>query len=193
MAAAAVFLCMLTGCQPAMSKPSDPSTALRPGDVVRNKFPLRFEDHSFEAYCYNTVGCRVSYGNVVFGVEHGDERSPAPRDAGYRRNWNATVVGLRNFPPPAVVTWKSVDGSPHEASVDIGAIFRDQEILHPVPESEIPEGAGYGISPDIFLEVNDRTISVYMQAMIPTRQLQVPTNKESNFRNDLVLAWSRTY
>src|SRR6476659_5566134 len=56
MAAAAVSLCMLTGCQPAMSKPSDPSTALRPGDVVRNKFPLRFEEHSFEAYCYNTVG-----------------------------------------------------------------------------------------------------------------------------------------
>ena len=176
-----------------MSKPSDPSTALRPGDVVPNRFPLRFEEHNFEAYCYNTVGCRVSYGNVVFGVERSDERSPAPRDAGYRRNWNATVVGLHNFPPPAVATWKSVDGSAHEASVDIGAIFRDQEILHRVPESEIPDGAGYGISPDIFLEVNDRTISVYMQAHVPTKHEQIPGNPYSHHREDLILAWSRTY
>ena len=47
--------------------------------------------------------------------------------------------------------------------------------------------------PDIILEVNDRTINVYMRAFVPTRELQIPGNKYSGFRDDLILAWSRTY
>ena len=35
--------------------------------------------------------------------------------------------------------------------------------------------------------------NVYMQAMIPTKDLQIAGNTESNFRNDLILAWSNTY
>ena len=48
-------------------------------------------------------------------------------------------------------------------------------------------------NPDILLEVNDRTINVYMRAFVPTRELQIPGNKYSRFRDDLILAWSKTY
>ncbi|MDM0052216.1 hypothetical protein [Variovorax sp. J22R115] len=50
-----------------------------------------------------------------------------------------------------------------------------------------------GITPAIILEVNDRTINVYMRAHISTKELQVPGNRYSDFRNDLIKAFSQTY
>jgi len=47
--------------------------------------------------------------------------------------------------------------------------------------------------PGIFLEVNDRTISVYMKAFIATRAEQIPGNKDSDFRDDVILAWTHAY
>jgi len=41
--------------------------------------------------------------------------------------------------------------------------------------------------------VNDRTINVYMKAFVPTRVPQIPGNEYSHFRNELILAWSKTY
>lgn len=81
----------------------------------------------------------------------------------------------------------------HETRVDIGEIFKDRRILHRVPESEIPEGWAHNLSAGIVLEVNDRTVSVYMKAHVATRTPQVPGNRYSDFRADPVLAWSKTF
>ncbi len=80
--------------------------------------------------------------------------------------------------------------------VDIGAIFKGERVLYHVPESEIRDGIfpqGLVAGPSIFLEVNDRTINVYMQALIPTKTEQIPGNKYSDAREDVILAWTRTY
>ena len=84
-----------------------------------------------------------------------------------------------------------MDGTSHEAQVDIGKIFQDELILHHVPQEEIPVQTAPTVGgPDIFLEVNDRTISVYMQAMIFLKD--TPARK-NDFREELILAWSNTY
>ena len=67
---------------------------------------------------------------------------------------------------------------------------KDQKVLHNVPKEDVLGDLG---NPDILLEVNDRTINVYMRAFVPTRELQIPGNKYSRFRDDLILAWSKTY
>jgi hypothetical protein len=61
-----------------------------------------------------------------------------------------------------------------------------------VPNAEIPDRSFDG-EPSIFLEVNDRTINVYMQAFIATKTEQIPGNKNSDFQADLILAWTHTY
>jgi len=178
-----------------MAFPSESSTK----HVAPNHFPLKFKRHDFRAYCYNTIGCEVIYANNNFTRRYyGDKVAPAPRSPDYRGAWGlASYIGIHNFPPPAEVKWKSLDGVAHEASVDIGAIFKDELIRYSVPNDEIVEGLypgpGPAGEPSIFLEVNDRTISVFMKAFIPTKKEQVPGNKYSNFREDLILAWTRTY
>ncbi|MCX7514862.1 hypothetical protein [Frateuria sp. STR12] len=164
-----------------------------------NHFPLKFKQHNFRAHCYNTIGCEVIYANNNFTRRYyGDKIAPPPSSTDYRDAWGlAGYLGIPNFPPPAEVKWKSLDGMAHEAKVDIGAIFKDELIRYNVPNDQIAEGLypgpGPAGPPSIFLEVNDRTISVFMKAIIPTKKEQIPGNKYSNFRDDLILTWTRTY
>ena len=157
-------------------------------------WPLKFVRHSFGAYCYDTIGCKVLYAGFSHGARDEHQVSPPASSYGpdYRERWKAGHLALPNFPPPAVVTWRSKDGTAHRAEVDIGEIFKDQRILHDVPRNEIAEGVSIN-NPGIVLEVNDQTINVYMRAFIPTKELQIPGNRHSGHRNDLVLAWTRTY
>ncbi len=105
-----------------------------------------------------------------------------------------TLVGgpFDNFLPPAIVTWRSKDGTPHEAEVDIGEIFKDQLIRHKVPRQDISTKGSLPL-PEIILEVNDRTINVYMRATIWLKEPRIPGNRLSNQQNDLIKAYSRTY
>ena len=187
----AVFLLLTTGCQPVMStQPEHP----KGHEAASSMFPLKFYDHAFAAYCYNTIRCHVIYNDMNLTPYKADERpSPAPPSSDYRARWKlAGYLGIRNFPPPAEVNWTSLDGVTHEAKVDIGAIFKDQRVLYHVPDSEIPDGS-WGGTPGIYLEINDRTINVYMRALIATKTEQIPGNKYSYGRQDVILAWTHTY
>jgi hypothetical protein len=185
------MLLLMTGCHPAMSTKSDSNSA---DHAEPSMFPLLFVDHDFQAFCYNTLRCHVVYNNFNFTPYKADqEPSPAPPSADYRDHWPfASYLGIRNFPPPAEVKWTSLDGVEHAAQVDIGAIFKDERVLYRVPDSEIPDRS-WGGEPGILLEINDRTISVYMKAFIATKTEQIPGNKYSYGRDDVILAWTHTY
>lgn len=191
---AATVVLLMTGCHPAMSTQSDATTR---SHIAPNEFPLKFVDHSFEPYCYNTLACKVIYSNYDFNLLDTETPSGPPPSPDYRDAWwPASHGGIRNFPSPAEVRWISLDGEAHEVKVDMGVIFKNERVLYKVPDSEILEGIfpqGLVAGPSIFLEVNDRTINVYMAAMIPTTAEQIPGNKYSRARTDLVLAWTHTY
>ena len=157
-------------------------------------WPLTFVRHNFGATSYSTYGCKVVYNGFVHLSEEDDvlQMSSARAHPDSLRKTSAGYLSVRNFPEPAKVTWRSSDGVAHEADVDIGAIFKDRLVLHRAPREEIREGVSI-TNPDIILEVNDRTINVYMRAFVPMRELQIPGNKHSGFRDDLVLAWTKTY
>lgn len=176
------------GCQSAMSTPGSAGSSR----IIPNEFPLRFKEHNFEAHCYNATGCSVLYHDSYHVRKEPDEASPPPKVAEYKKYWSgASYLAIPNFPSPAIVKWRSLDGVAHEEEVDIGEIFKDELILHKVPQGEIPvQTAATPGDPDIFLEVNDRTINVYMQATI---FLKDTATRKGDFRDDLILAWSRTY
>ena len=196
--AALLLTLATTGCATAMSTSTD-SRIERPAQT--DAVPLKFKRHNFEAHCYDTVGCRIFYNNHDFSAYAGDGDpdkavSPPPSSPDYRADWGSMVyLDVPNFPAPARIRWKSKDGVAHDTTVDFAAIFKDELILHSVAKDQMAhffEGPVAG-SPTIFLEVNDRTINVHMRMFIPTKELQLPGNKHSNFRDDLILAWSQTY
>lgn len=160
--------------------------------AASNMFPLRFYIHSFAGYCFNTLACTVIYNNHNFTRLDPQPAGPPP-SPDYREHWNqAGFSGIGNFPPPAEVKWTSHDGTTYETKVDIGEIFKDGRVLYKVPDSEIPDQS-WGDDPSIFLEVNDRTINVYMRAYIVTKTEQIPGNKNSYHRTDVILAWTHIY
>ena len=184
----------LTGCQSAMS--SSPTSSPDPSDGsysnVNPEWPLKFRAHYFGAHCFDTQHCEILYR----GFPHGADSGPSPSVASYGRPLEKLLSAGRgpipNFPPPAKVTWRSKDGTSHEAEIDIGEIFKDQLIRHNVAREDATDIPTSGM-PGIILEVNDRTINVYMRAIIATKELQKPGNPHSDFRNDLIKAFSKTY
>jgi hypothetical protein len=184
----ALFAFFLAGCQTAMSAQSLSSDV-----TATNAWPLQFKRHGFDAFCYNTQACTVIYSDLDLTPEDKQRPSGAPPAGDYRAKWGkASHIGINNFPGPAVVKWTSADGQAHEARVDIAEIFKDERVLHQVKQADYPEGS-FGGSVDIFLEVNDRTLTVFSKAHVPTKTEQVPGNKYSFHRNDLIQAWSKTY
>ena len=91
------------------------------------------------------------------------------------------------------MTWRSLDGVPHEAKVDIGAIFKDERVLHHVPEQDIYVSREPFSGPEIILVVNDRTISVYMKTMIYLKKPRIPANPNSDIVDETTLAFTHTY
>ena len=163
---------------------------------VNAEWPLKFQGHYFSVSTYSTYGCRVLYAGMQRVDDAEDELQGSSERLGdkYPNNMTATMGPIPNFPPPAKVTWRSRDGTAHEADIDIGEIFKDQRIRHNLRPEEISEdGIGPGALPGIILEVNDRTINVYMRAHISTRELQIPGNRYSDFRDDLIKVFSQTY
>lgn len=190
-----VVLLALTGCSAAMSSnaASGPSSSGERSDtdVV---WPLKFKAHYFDAYCFSTYGCKVVYRGRLRALYPDDELRPSSEALGdkYPNILTAGMGPIPNFPPPAKVTWRSKDGTPLEAEVDIGEIFRDELIRHNVARDDATPNATSGL-PQIILEVNDRTINVYMRAMVWLKQPRRPGNPHSNFQDDLIRVFSRTY
>lgn len=171
---------------------TNPHSQLSEGDVVRNTFPLKFKKHNFSSFCYNTIGCKVFYAGMYMARDDDDEKSPPPPPQ-LLKNMRAGHLSIENFPPPAIVTWRSLDGEAHEAKVDIGAIFKDQRILHHVPEDQIPIETAAFDGADIILLVIDRTVSVYMKTTIALKKPRDPSNPGSNSVDEVTLAYTHTY
>lgn len=188
----AFLVLLIAGGQSARGVEASAVAAKRDPDT----YPLRFKQHNFEAYCYNTLDCRVVYDGINATRRAVNKHMPAPRADDYRENWGgAPFIGIRNFPGPVKADWVSKSGEALSAQVDLAQVFDGELVLHNTPLEEIPEKAfkGPAGAPTIYVEVNDRTVSVYMEMLIPTKSEQIPGNPHSHFRNDVILAWSKRY
>jgi hypothetical protein len=190
---------LMQGCQTAMNI-SDAGDGARPSEVAAgadglfSPWPLKFKKHNLGVHCFDTYGCKVMYDGRVQVMDDPDvlRRSSASIGPAYRDKWLGGQLGFRNFPPPAEVSWKSKDGVAHETRIDFGEIFKDELVRHNTPREDIPLYATFG-SPDIHLEINDRTINIYMLTMIPLREPRIPGNRYSDMRNDLILVHTETF
>jgi hypothetical protein len=129
----------------------------------------------------------------MYVVRNDENEVSPPTLPDHLNRLRAARISIENFPPPAIVTWRSLDGTPHEAKIDIGAIFKDQRILHHVPEDQIPtETAAYD-GANIILVVDDRTINVYMKTTIYLKNPRDPSAPRSDRVHETTLAHTHTY
>lgn len=171
----------------------DPAKAAQM-NVQPVEWPLRFKEHNFGARCYDTLECSVAYNNFDHG-ESGPTKPSSAYGPGYLKGWNGGYLGVENFPPPAKVVWRTKDGVEHQAEIDIGEIFKDQVVLHHVPKEEVADSSDgkHRSTPSILLEVNGSVIRVYMMARVSTKHYQIPGNRYSAFRDDLILVKTYTF
>lgn len=169
---------------------------------IPGSYRVQFRNFDFEALCYSTQRCSVVLDNHEFTRPWMNTVAPPPPEVDpgkdYRDAWGlAYYLGIENFPKPAVVEWTSMDGAQHKVEVDFSVIFKDQWALNNVPAADALmhsiSPVGPLTTPGVFLEVNNRTISLYIKTFIGTKTEQEPGNKNSDFRNDLILVWTHTY
>ncbi len=162
-------------------------------------WPLKFKRHNFGARCHRTLRCSVIYDQFQF-VSDSAMHSPSgdPPSENWKKHWTAGYIAGDHFAGPVEVDWVSLDGDEHHADVDLEALFGDRLVRHQVAREEIPEGwlAAWGVEPlgvHILMQIDDRTINVFMRALIITKEPQIAGNPRSTSRHDLILAWTHTY
>ena len=159
-------------------------------------WPIRFDKFSFDACCYNTLKCRIYYDKAQLSL-HENEPSGEPYKPDWKDTWYAGYsLGYPGFPPPIDIRWTALDGVAREAKIDLEDIFPDRLVLHSVAREDVKPGwekTPYARSAHILLEVNDRTINVYMRGWIVLKERETQDDPGSDERRDLVLAWTKTY
>lgn len=168
--------------------------------------PLRFNSYGFGARCYNTLACRVLFCNALHtSRKELDAPSGQPHRPDWKEYWNGSFTHESgppdSFPTPVEVRWTALDGVQREVEIDLDDVFPDRLILHDAkPEDLEPwwaEGGffGRGHNVDILLEVNDRTINIYMKSRVRTKHLEkAPDGSDRHIIHyNMVLAWTRTF
>ncbi|MBJ7576053.1 hypothetical protein [Luteimonas sp. MC1828] len=154
-------------------------------------WPLWFAWHQFGGYCFDTQRCEIRYANDW----HGSDRPQASVEShGHplEKMLRAGNGPIRNFPPPAEVTWVSLDGTSLTASVDMAEIFADRMVRHTAKREDILEDS-FIPYPGIILVVDGRTINVYMSTWMALKELKNPDNPHSDQYSGMVLVDSKTY
>jgi hypothetical protein len=187
-----------------------PSPALAGPLYGKDPWPLRFHTHSFSGRGYNTLACSLLYNRYQFGTQrfgddgqYHDQPSGQPYAEDWKNDWSGNHSILTDtgetFPGPVEIDWVAMDGSHHQASIDLDTLFKDRLVMHQVAKEEIPESwlatcSLDPISPHLLVEVNDRTVNVYMRATVVTCDTHDPDNIDKRrTRRDLMLAWTHTY
>ena len=167
--------------------------------VPREPWPLRFDRFSFDARCYNTLEC-----SVIFAKQHQiterDRFSPSgePRSVDWKDDWTAgfAIMPSDVFSPVIEIWWTAMDGVERSTKLNFDKIFPDRLVLHNAQEHEVKDGWGLedrSRDVDILLEVNDRTINVYMRGLVLLKQPRDPAIRNSDRLRDLMLAWTKTF
>ena len=155
-------------------------------------WPLWFPWHRFAAYCFSVQKCRINYGNIPSGTER-----PQPSVESFQRPLEQLLYAgngpIRNFPPPAKVSWVALDGTPMTATVDIAEIFSDRMVRHTVAREDILEKSHIPY-PGIILVVDNRSIRVYMSTWIALKEsARRPDGRPGRIHSGLVMVHSEAY
>lgn len=154
--------------------------------------PLRFQSHNIGAYCFSTWGCRIAYGtHLIEDKDPHQWQRPLEEFPGLRERMNGSMLGYRAFEGPLRIQWRDSRKRPLELELDLSEVFPDRKIRYNVDSELIAPTASVG-PPDVIVEVNDRTVRIYMRARIPLKKPRIPGNSLTDFVDDSIVVLKRT-
>jgi len=166
--------------QPAIQTPVTATTA--------NKL-ITFNEHALDTFCYSASEMKVRYGRFSTGGCKKTGRAKTPKDE--KRFPGAPILGLPAFLGPLDAQWISKDGESLHAVLDLAEIFPGKVVLHQEDPAQLEETLPLITPPTIVVEVNDRTLSIYMYAY-----MGVKTDEPGRIRRgsrNYTLAYQKTY
>lgn len=156
--------------------------------TMTKKPDLTFKRHNFGVACYNASDLRVVYAGIPY-IRDGECRDRVPYD---EKRIKANTTGLIAFSDPIDVKWKSKNGEQHQYQLDLDEIFKGKQVLHQEKEGDLLiEHPSY--SPGIYVEVDNRTLNVYMDVNIILSPNGVDNGRQRYSRRNVTLAFTKTF
>lgn len=128
---------------------------------------LRFTAHNFALFCYDCSNVHVVYGRRAHDLW--DEGTPAPvKTAAHADRYPNMKFGTYTaFETTLEARWTAHDGTTLSCEVDLNEVFPDRVVPHNVDPRRIYAPMPItGREPTILVEVNDRTLNIYIDATI---------------------------
>ena len=156
--------------------------------AMTKKPDLTFKRHDFGVACYNASDLRVVYAGIPF-VREAECRDREPYD---EKRIKANTTGLIAFSGPVDVKWKSEDGEQHQYQLDLDEIFKGKKVLHHEKEEDLLiKHPSY--DPGIYIEVDNRTLNIYMDVNIILSPNGVDNGNQRYSRRNVTLAFTKTF
>jgi hypothetical protein len=106
---------------------------------------------------------RVRYGSIVIQSCATLSRAKGPDDD--QRRWRA-VGDFKAFNGPLQIQWKSSDGTPLSATVNLDEVFPGKRVMHKEDPKNIATTLPNLTMPVIVVEVNDKLLTIYMDVYV---------------------------
>lgn len=159
-------------------------------------WPLRFNHFIFGGYAFNVKVCRIIYGKSFYREWKELQPPPMPR-------WlEETSLSWSNdyLPFPKLdLQWTSLDGDAHKVILDLEKMLRKREVISMVRIDEIScnwligRGEKGDVPMDLVLEINDRTLRLYMKATVAIKIEHPIEDHRHGFREEWALVWTKHY
>lgn len=172
----------LQGCTTRMTAPAQPPSHQELHDTLNRveDGPFRFWSHNLGVYAFSTWGCRVTYGPRVVWNDPSDHWN-APfdeRPPGMRERMRGSQGPFKNTEGAMTIEWLDAGRTPRRTVVDVPALLAHGVIPHSVKGEDILPSVTIH-PPDLIVEVDDRTVRLYLQSEIPLRS-RAPRNPALN-------------
>lgn len=169
----------------------DPLLKTKSTSIGRNGI-LKFSTHDFGILCYGGI----TNLNLVYGGS-GHElckdtpgREKLPSDE--KRGPGFKSGSYRAFAGPVDMEWNARDGTHLTHTIDLDEVFKDRVVLHTADSARIYKAKPIsGCEPTIVIEVNDRTVSVYMEVSLQLVRAD-PTDTGRDRSHHFTRAYSKT-
>ncbi|MBI1773013.1 MAG: hypothetical protein HYR68_11835 [Burkholderiales bacterium] len=157
--------------------------------AMANEDFLKFSKHDLNIQAYSASDVEVLYAGTPHKLSAG-KLAPAKTEKDQNKFPNFKSGTYVTFAGPVDVKWSAADGSKLAASLNLDEIFKDRRVLHTDDASRLykadPVAGGH---PTIIIEVNDRTLNMYM--LVTIRLEKDATTREHH--DHRTLAYSKTY
>jgi len=160
--------------------------------------PLKFDKFNLSTSCFSADDMQVIYRNryihdrvlskKLFKTVTGMCPAKHPdADKGLPSAYMGPKGYFDAFEGPLAVKWRSLDGAQHSIVLDLDEIFKDRIVRH----TEDPKRVDHDSShyPVIVVEVNDRTVNLYMDVHVALNQTETEKRAMNRHRT---LIYSKT-